>query len=323
VLAELAADRRTWSASSLETWASCPVRWFVERLLRPAGIDPDSEPLAAGSVAHAVLRDVLEGLRRAHGSARMEASTLEDARGLMRASLARRCEQTPLSVVPEAAAAARRRLEADLGRYLEETAAEERSFEPFALELPFGLAESGGADAGERGGGSGPQEWTGTEGRPEGEVLPALEIGAGVRVGGRIDRVDVGPHGEAIVYDYKRRSRAGMAAARWAAEGNLQLPLYMRAVGRLLGREVVGGFYQPVGGEHLRPRGLVREDVELTCTRTDRRGAEEFEEVIEEALAAARAAALEAGAGALEARPQSCSFGAAGCVHPTICRCER
>ena len=30
-------DRPAWSASAIELWASCPVRWFVERMLKPEG----------------------------------------------------------------------------------------------------------------------------------------------------------------------------------------------------------------------------------------------------------------------------------------------
>src|SRR5262249_32335212 len=37
---------RVWSPSSLEQWVSCPVKWFVERLLEPGAFEPDAEPLA-------------------------------------------------------------------------------------------------------------------------------------------------------------------------------------------------------------------------------------------------------------------------------------
>ena len=58
-------EDRLWSASSLKLWADCPVRWFVERLLRAQDLDPDPEPLARGGLAHAALRDTLDGLRSA------------------------------------------------------------------------------------------------------------------------------------------------------------------------------------------------------------------------------------------------------------------
>ncbi|HEX3452573.1 MAG TPA: hypothetical protein VHS26_04665, partial [Solirubrobacteraceae bacterium] len=61
VLAQLRA--RVWSASSLERWIGCPMSWFVERMLSPDAFDPGPEPLARGGLAHAALRDTLEGLR--------------------------------------------------------------------------------------------------------------------------------------------------------------------------------------------------------------------------------------------------------------------
>src|SRR5262249_61768959 len=94
---ELLAERReqAWSASSLEVWMSCPVRWFVERMLRAESLEPDSEPLARGRLAHAVLRDTLEALRAETGSARLEPARLERARELLRLALARRGPREP------------------------------------------------------------------------------------------------------------------------------------------------------------------------------------------------------------------------------------
>ena len=42
--------------------------WFVERMLRPGAFDPDPEPLARGGLAHAALKDTLEGLRARPGA---------------------------------------------------------------------------------------------------------------------------------------------------------------------------------------------------------------------------------------------------------------
>ena len=57
-------ERSTWSASALESYASCPVKWFVERLLRPAALEPDPEPMLRGDLAHRVLEDTLRALSR-------------------------------------------------------------------------------------------------------------------------------------------------------------------------------------------------------------------------------------------------------------------
>jgi len=298
-----------WSASSLETWIGCPVRWFVERMLRPGAFDPDPEPFARGALAHAALKDTLEGLRLQTGSARLTRARLELARGLLRAALRENEPRFPLSVAPERVPGARRRLQADLERYLEHAAAAESPLEPTALELGFGFAadDHGSALAGDRGAGS---------------ELPAFELAPGVSMRGRIDRVDSDGAGRAVVYDYK--GRAAPPAARWIGDGSVQVALYMRAVEQLLGVEAAGGFYQPLAGPDLRARGVLDgdSDIQLACVRGEARGHAEVRELLDEAVAAALAAAAQAARGELESRPHSCAYGG-GCAYPTICRCER
>jgi ATP-dependent helicase/DNAse subunit B len=298
VLADLH-ERRLWSASALEAWAGCPARWFAERLLRARDLEPEPEPLARGALAHAVLRDVLDGLRRETGSARLRPETLARARQLLRAALLEREHEHPLSVAPERVPGVRRRLQVDLERYIEHAAEHESPLEPTHLELSFGFEEQ------ERG-------------------LPALDLGDGIQVRGRIDRVDVYPGGgAAVVYDYK--SSRAPEAGRWARERSFQVALYMRAAASLPETRVAGGFYQPLSGRDLRARGVLEADAgfELDCVRGDTRERDELQALVDEAIAAAREAATQARAGALEARPRTCGFGDRGCMYPTICRCER
>jgi ATP-dependent helicase/DNAse subunit B len=109
VLVELR-ERTLWSASSLECFNACPVRWFVERLLRLQALDPDPEPIARGALAHAALKQTLERLREQTGSARITASSLGEAKRLLGEALNERSEHHPLSVSPERVPGARRRL---------------------------------------------------------------------------------------------------------------------------------------------------------------------------------------------------------------------
>ena len=158
--------------------------------------------------------DTLEGLRERTGSARVTRARLGLARELLGEALARHAHEFPLSARAERLPSARRRLEADLERYLAHAASRESPLEPRWLEVGFGFDEEGG--------------------------LPALDLGEGVMLRGRIDRIDVLPGGEAaVVYDYKgARVTPG---ARWIEDGKIQLALYMRAAERLLGLRVVGG----------------------------------------------------------------------------------
>lgn len=292
VLQELR-SRALWSASSLETWVSCPVKWFVERVLRADEIDPRPEPIARGGLAHAALKSTLERLRERNGSARLTPASLGLAKRLLREALAEHEPLYPLSVAPERLPGARRRLAVDLERYLEYAAEQASPLEPTHLELEFGFEQDG---------------------------LPPLDIGEGILLRGRIDRVDVDGE-QAVVYDYKGRSAP--AGARWLIDGAFQVALYMRAVRQLLGEDPVGGFYQPLAGRDIKARGVIDADsgLDLDCVRTDRFEREDLLGLIDECVAIARQAAREARSGALIPRPDTCAYNG-GCAYPTICRCE-
>ncbi len=286
----------------MERWIGCPVAWFVERLLRPDVLEPDPEPLAQGSLRHAALEQALLRLREETGSARLTRANLARARELLAEALQDGEVGKPLSVSPERRATVRRRLQADLDRYLAREAEGEAPLEPRELELGFGFA--------------------GDDDRGEPSELPAFELGGGVKLRGRIDRIDVGEHGEAVVFDYKGKAPQG--ASKWIEDGKLQVALYMSAVEQLVGLRVVGGFYQPLTGDDLRPRGVLDGDsgIELDCVSTDVREHDQVRELLDGALSAAREVAAQAAAGRLQARPDSCAF-RGGCQFPTICRYER
>ena len=139
-------------------------------------------------------------------------------------------------------------------------------------------------------------------------------------VRGRIDRVDLGERGETVVYDYK--GRAAPPAARWLQDSTWQVALYMRVVQQALGKQAVGGFYQPLAGKELAARGAF--DCEAGGARlrsSDSLGHEEFERLIEDVCWRHGRPPCRRVRG-LEPRPDSCAYNG-GCSYPTICRCER
>ena len=130
----------------------------------------------------------LELLRERTGSARLAPERLDAALGCLADALAERARGGPAA----RSRALLRGLEADLERYLRTEAECGAAFEPSMLEWSFGREQ----DA------HGP--------------LP-LGDGAGA-VSGRVDRVDVGPDGAAIVRDYKRRVVVG--GTKWGTSGS-------------------------------------------------------------------------------------------------------
>jgi ATP-dependent helicase/DNAse subunit B len=270
------------------------VKWFVERLLRPAALEPDPEPMLRGDLAHRVLEDTLRALS---AGGPLTPERLDEARALLRAALDARADDATISPNPERRRSALRRLEADLLRYVEQAARGHSAFAPREFELRFG--------------------------GPDDPLGPAELAGGELRLQGRIDRIDVSADGgEAIVYDYK--GKAAPPQARWVEDANLQVGLYLLALPQLLDLEAVGGLYQPLGrDDDGRPRGLLLEgaDPGLTSVSKDRLAPEEFDALLQEVLDAALQAVRGIRSGALVPDPTSCAY-RGGCAHPTICRCE-
>jgi len=290
-------DRSAWSASAIELWASCPVKWFVERRLQPEGLTPDPEAMLRGALTHTVLEAILRGLIDATGCGRLDDATLPQARALAAAAL-ERFEGTAamtMSRDPSRQQAMEHRLRSDVLRYLEHAAGDGSELVPRELEVDFG----------------GPND-----------VHPPLELPGGVRLRGRIDRIDTNAAGQAVVYDYK--GRIAVESAQWRPKRKYQVALYLLAAREVLGLEPLGGLYQPIGGRDPRARGLVVHDADpgLRTVRTDRRPQGDFDTIVDGVLEDVLAAVGELRAGALEPRPGSCTYNDKGCAYPTICRCE-
>jgi hypothetical protein len=296
VLADLANMRRL-SPAALEAYADCPVKWLIDRRLRPEALEPDPEPMVRGRYAHAVLELTYRRLGERTGSRRVTHETLGEAERILLEALHEREPDFKLSPQATRVRAAVRRLEVDLLRYLRTEADSGSEFEPAELELDFGL---------------------------EGSLQPPLVVGDGLEVGGRIDRVDVW-NGHAVVRDYKGGSKVE-GVAKWGDRNRLQVALYMLAVRDVLGLKPAGGVYQPLKGRDRRPRGALLEDVRAELGEgyvgTD------FVDDVELAreLDAARERLVElAGrmrSGELRPCPDTCAWNG-GCSYPSICRIER
>lgn len=289
------AERDAWSATEIETFAHCPVDWFAERFLRPETLDPDNVHMARGIAAHAALQTTFEAL-----DAPLTSANLEDAERLLGPALLAALSERPIAVDPRRDLAERHRTEADLLRYLAHAADAGSAFLPAHFELGFGVP---------------------------GAEHPVVDLGDGLRLRGKIDRVDVSADGtQAIIVDYKGRTpRAGWAG--WVEEGSLQAGLYALVLEHLLpGVEVVGALLQPIGAEEnkLGARGFLLERADPgrgDVRGDDRVSAGERDSLLEDVRAAATRAIAEIRQGRLGPRPGSCGYRDEGCANPTICRC--
>ncbi len=287
--------REVVSGGALESFAACPVSWLIERQLQPRELEPEAEALVRGSFMH----DVLERLIGALGGPVTPAS-LPRAQELL-AELAAELPAALGAGRPDAVRAAiRRGIEADLRRYLLSEAADGCGWVPQALEQRFGFDE-------------------------DPESLPAVLLGAGedqVRLRGMIDRIDVESGGgtRAVVRDYKSGANAiKRAGARWSTEHELQVGLYMIAVRRLLALDPVAGFFQPLTGRDLRPRGAYLDGLKLSshAYATDAFERPALDELLDRVERDAVEIASLLRGGELTPCPETCSRD--GCRHPGIC----
>lgn len=305
---------RLVSAGALETYADCPVKWLVERELRPKPLAPEPDYMVRGQAVHSVLEELYSRL----GAAVTEA-TLAQAQKTAAELLGERAGAVGAGQPPAVRAGLVRAIEADINRFLACEASSGGEWPPRMLELRFGFEEE--------------------EEEEEAGWLPALELPGGVRVRGIIDRVDIEPETvagtggqaaagngaqptrRAIVRDYKTGgTRPEYQGARWGPDRRLQVPLYMLAVRQLLSLEPVAGFYQPLGGDDLRPRGIFVEGTPVgsEIVSNDARELEGVQMALDDAAALAAELAAGLRAGRIAPHPDTCSR--CGCAYPGICR---
>jgi ATP-dependent helicase/DNAse subunit B len=296
VLEELA-GLSAFSASALEAFADCPVKWLVDRLLKPDPLEPDPEPLVRGSYAHAVLEATYRGLREATGSAKVTPDNLATAEEILLDTMRELQPRFRISPKETRFRTAVRRLEFDLLRHLRREADRGGAFEPADLELGFGMPDS---------------------------ALPALELADGVHVRGKIDRLDRW-NGYALVTDYKS-GRKGYPVARWEPDRRMQAALYMLAVQELLELEPAGGVYLPLADQKKgQPRGLLLDEVagELGegYAAKDLRTGDEVREELDRVRERVREIAGRIRGGDVRPCPETCAWNG-GCSYPSICREE-
>jgi ATP-dependent helicase/nuclease subunit B len=225
-------SRTTFNVTELERFADCSSAWLMERVVDPRTIDAEVDAKLRGSVAHSALYRFFSGLQKRLGTDRLDASNADTAVAFMRSCL----DEAVAGVRMEMSELERRQLRAGLARDLEALVRDEAEGEgllvPDRFEVAFGNERS---------------------------AIQGLELGNGLTLSGKIDRIDVEPlSARAIVQDYKA-GKTAHSARDIEKELRLQIPLYMLVLRDLIGLEPLGGVYRPLAGDR-RARGLLRAD---------------------------------------------------------------
>jgi ATP-dependent helicase/DNAse subunit B len=293
--------RTTFSATELERFADCSSAWLIERIVSPKTIDAVVDPMLRGSVAHQALYRFYSGLPKELGAERVDEQNVEQALGFLRRCLddalrgGVRLELTELQ-----AAELEETLWRDLEGFVRDESKSPLTLSPRRFEVAFGSDRSAP------------------------ELQRGLELGDGLFLSGKIDRIDIDPFSaRGIVQDYKS-GRTAHSAKQIDEELRLQVPLYMLVLRDLVGVEPIGGVYRALGGARV-TRGLLYKgaaDDLPGYQRNDYLPEDEFWRVIESARERAHGYAQRIRAGDIEHDPK-------GGTCPTwcdlwpMCRIER
>jgi ATP-dependent helicase/DNAse subunit B len=234
VLAQLG-SRSTFGATELERFADCSSAWLFERVIDPKTIDAEVDAKLRGSVAHQALHRFYAGLPKEIGADRVTEESLEPALGFLRRCLddALRGGTTRLDLTPLQEAELDESLWRDLENFVRDEAKSPLVLEPKRFEVGFGSERSA------------PQ------------LQRGLDLGDGLYLSGKIDRIDVDPFSaRGIVQDYKS-GKGAFSAVEIEKNFRLQIPLYMLVLRDLVGVEPLGGVYRALSGARA-ARGMLR-----------------------------------------------------------------
>jgi len=226
--------KSTFAATELERFADCSSAWLFERVVDPKSIDAEADAMLRGKVAHQTLYAFYSGLPKELGVDRVTESNVDAAVSFLRRCLddalrgGVRLELTPLQ-----AAELEEGLWRDLEAFVRDEAGSDLRLEPKQFEVGFGSDRSAP------------------------HLQRGLDLGDGIFLSGKIDRIDVDPFSaRGIVQDYKS-GKGAHSAAQIDEQRRLQIPLYMLVLRDLVGIEPLGGVYRALSGARA-TRGMLR-----------------------------------------------------------------
>ncbi|MCK9632595.1 MAG: PD-(D/E)XK nuclease family protein [Methanoregula sp.] len=240
-LAEQYGADHVWSPTSLETYATCPFAYFLNRVIGLEAL-PEVEPNLSASDRGTAIHNVLSTFYRewrAAGNTKITLSSLADATEMIihlaSAELEKYSFQSPLWDATRILMLGNRNTGPGyFERFLEsETQESDSPLVPSRFEFSFGMETDALDDPASS---LEPVELASPDGTEK------------LRIRGRIDRIDVTPEGQFLIYDYK--SGASHPKAKDIVAGTaLQLPLYLLAFEQITGLHGIGGGYYKIRRE--------------------------------------------------------------------------
>lgn len=308
-----------YAVADLERFAQCRAAWLIERVVRPRSIDPDTDALVAGTIVHGALRRLYSELFTRPGEGVRESSR----------ERVRKCPREQVR------AAVRRAAREHLGEGVD---LDSPRLRPLLARAAHAVTRALRLDT---------KLLWGKEFEPRPELLevsfggdkPPLEL-AGIKLRGRIDRIDVAPAGDgparrAVIVDYKTGRRdSGAAHGKWLERGVLQAGVYMLAARELRGADGAklapeGGIYAFLGNDPgvrgalsdgAAGPGLSRQAKRSLCLDADE--LEELLEAVEERVAELVGELSGGSTVSIEPNAERCSSRGT-CSYPGFCRLEK
>ncbi len=268
VVLEFLRDRTAFGVTELERFADCSSAWLHERLIAPKTIDAEADAMLRGQIAHTALNKLFAGLPKEVGTERVEPERLDESLRFLRRCLDEALHGgVRLDLTDLQHAELEQTLWRDLEGFVRKEAELRLPLVPRRFEVSFGHERSAP------------------------ELQRGLDLGDGIHLSGRIDRIDVDPlSARGIVQDYKS-GRSAPSARQIDSELRLQIPLYMLVLRDLVGIEPLGGLYRALSGARA-ARGLLRaeaaEEGVPGFARNDYLGEEAFWSLVETARERAR-----------------------------------
>jgi len=247
------------AVTSLEDYARCPFRYYLERLLgvKEPRLPEDEVEVPSdvrGRLVHGIMAHFFSGLRQERLLPIRREKLLDYHRRLRRIEgelFAEHFRQNPLGL-PLLWRVTRDRIRRTLKAYVDRAADESGDMIPTSFEVNFGSLP---VDSESEGGSRHPVEF---------QVNPERVL----RFRGRIDRIDLTAAGDGFrVIDYKTGKRKSHSAKGDIAKNRVQLQLvvYVEAASRILGLDVGPGcvaqyLYLSPGSVDVKPQSLSGDD---------------------------------------------------------------